>query len=152
MSVAGKLNGKALTTFLRSMAIEEITVEGKTITREERLAQLIWQQALGHAEETRDDEGNIKLVEHKPAAWAQQFLWERIEGKAPVAAAEPTGNLRALDKIRELAKERINSVAKTRSGPPSYRPAPASETAVDSDASDSNSDVDGGREERANGT
>lgn len=113
MAVGGKFSEKALTGHLRRLASEvvEHDVDGNPVTREQKLAELVWKLALGGEHEERDEEGTLKRVFTKPVQWAQQFLWERIEGKAPVAASEQTGGVKAVDKVRALARERINSMA-----------------------------------------
>jgi hypothetical protein len=126
MPVQGRFGGKALTAELRKLAAEVHTVtnDGTPVTREQRLGELIWQQALGWTEESRDDNGTMKKVVHLPVAWAQQYLFERLEGKAPVAVAENDGGMKAADKVRSLAKDRVNALAaKAAVGkPPSYKP------------------------------
>lgn len=130
MAVApGKIGSRALTSELRKLAQEShtVTTDGTPLTREQVLADLIWKQALGWVEviEERDDSGTMRRKEivHPPVAWCQQFLFERMEGKAPIAQGDSTGGVRAADKVRDLARQRINLLAKTAAGPPK-RPAP----------------------------
>lgn len=118
-------SGKALTGELRRLAAEAhtITDAGDVITREEALAALVWQQALGWTEKVRSPDGNLVEILHPPVAWAQQFLWERIEGKAAPALAEEQGSIRASDKVRDLARQRLNELIPSgpKSGPPSHK-------------------------------
>jgi len=122
------LSTKALTTSLRALSGQAIDIEpdGTPITRYEKLAKLIWDQALGYTEKVRDDEGNLKEIVHKPVAWAQQYVFERLEGKAIMAVAEEDGRIKAAEKVRDLAKDRINKLAGkmagVKSGPPRYKP------------------------------
>lgn len=120
----GKLANRVLTGELKKLASEVHTIadDGTQITREEALAAMIWRQALGWKEVTRTDEGNRKEVIHPPVAWCQQFLFERMEGKAPIATVDETGGIKAADKVRELAKARINSLAVAKVGPPKHKP------------------------------
>lgn len=123
----GRLSQKALTGELKKLAAEavDITPDGTPITREQKLAQLIWNQALGWTEEVRDDEGNRKEIKHQPVGWCQQYLFERIEGKAPQAVPDEHTGMKAADKVRELAKDRINQMATAavgKGGPPKYKP------------------------------
>lgn len=126
MPVQGRFGGKALTGELRKLAQEVHTSapDGTPITKEQALADLIWKQALGWEEVLRDENGSLTKKVHTPVAWAQQFLWERMEGKAPVAIAENEGGMKAADKVRSLAKDRVNALAaKAAIGkPPSYKP------------------------------
>lgn len=120
----GILGGKALTAELRKLAVEAIDVspDGTPVTREQILSLLIWNQALGWTEtwwETDSSGNRIKReVKHKPVPWAQQYLFERMEGKAAQAMPEENGGVKAADKVRQLAKDRINSLARITAGPP----------------------------------
>jgi hypothetical protein len=123
-AAAGRFSSRALTGELRRMANEAVTItdDGTPVTREQLLSQLIWKQALGWDEETCDDDGNRKLIKHPPVAWCQQFLFERIEGKAQVAVTDNESGIKAADKVRELSKDRINKLAAVKMGPPSRKP------------------------------
>lgn len=116
--------GRALTTELKKLAAQVHTVadDGTQMTRAEVLADLIWKMALGYVEkiETRDADGNRKIHEeyHPPVAWAMQYVFERTEGKAPQAVQEENAGMKAADKVRELSRQRLNSIAKVASGIP----------------------------------
>ena len=114
------MGGRALTNELKKLAGHVVNVlpDGTQVTRAEALAELIWKYALGWVEETRDEHGNRRKVEHPPVAWAMQYVFERSEGKAPVANAEASTGMRAADRVRELARDRINSMAAVAAGPP----------------------------------
>jgi hypothetical protein len=122
MKAPGFVNPKAIAEHLRRLGQEVIDVtDDGPITRDDKLAQLIWNQALGWTEETRDDEGNRKLIKHPPVAWAQQYVIERREGKSPIAAQEDTRTVRTADKVRELSRTRLNKLAAVAGGPPSVK-------------------------------
>lgn len=75
---------------------------------------MLWKKALGYTDKTTDDEGNEKEVYHKPEAWAIQLVYERMEGRTPQAIQDDEGNKRkAKDQVRDLAKSRLNDMAKT---------------------------------------
>lgn len=118
MATPGRLSGRMLTNHLRTLAGEAHTVtnSGDPLTREQVLADLIWKQALGWTEEFRDDNGTLIKKVHPPVAWAQQYLFERIEGRAPVSIPENEGGLKAADKVSDLAKQRVNQRAKAAAG------------------------------------
>ena len=107
-----KLGTRALTSELKKLAAEVIDIDdgAEPVTREQKLAQMIWNLALGWIENQRDDDGNLKKIRHPPVAWAMQFLFERCEGKAPQAVQEETTGIRAADKVRELSVERVNAI------------------------------------------
>lgn len=119
-SALGRFGTRALTGELKKLAgeVHTVTDDGTPVTREQALAELIWKQALGWMEVTRDENGNRKEIPHPPVAWAQQYLFERMEGKAPQATTEDTGGMKAADKVRELSKDRINKLARVAIGPP----------------------------------
>lgn len=126
----GILGSRALTTELRKLGAEVVTVsdDGTQLTREEVLADLIWKQALGWTEKIveRDKDGNRseRELRHNPVAWAQQYLFERMEGKAPQALVEEGTGIKASEKVRDLARQRINTLSKIASGPPLPKPPP----------------------------
>lgn len=125
-----KLNQKALTKYLNETGLQIHTVDddGNPISKEAALADLLWKTALGWEEKLRDDDGNEKTKKHPPAPWAMQFVYERKEGKSSPAITESEGGLRASDKVRALARERLNgmvtALGKTPSTslPPKHKP------------------------------
>lgn len=104
-----RYSSRQLTIHLREMAAEVLTMddEGNLLTRGEALAELLWKKALGH--ETVDEKTE-EVTYHKPEAWAISLIWERMEGKAPVAIPDDKGVLTAADRINELVKSRINAM------------------------------------------
>jgi hypothetical protein len=120
MAISKTLGGKALTDELRKLANEAVSIdnEGNPIRRMDVLAELIWKDALGWVEETRDDSGSLQRIVHPPLAWAKQFLWDRLEGKAALAVPEESRGIRAAEKVRELALARLNNSALASMGPP----------------------------------
>lgn len=126
---SSKVNPRALTKHLQSLGAEAHTMldDGTPITREEALARLLWNMALGYTEKTLNDEGHWVETYHKPVAWAMQAVWDRREGKVPTAIGEDENRVKASDRVRDLAKARLNSLALAaagpeKKGPPSYKP------------------------------
>ena len=123
-----KISQRSLTKHLAEMGQQIHTVDdnGDPITREQALAALLWNMALGYEEQTRDDEGNLKTVKHKPASWALQAIWDRREGRAAPTVMEDEGRIKAADKVRDLAKNRVNALAAKAApatkGPPKFKP------------------------------
>lgn len=115
--------GKRLSEELRKLATQVHTVkdDGTQVTKEEALAELVWEYALGWTEHFRDDSGNLCERKHPPVAWAMQYLYERLEGRAAVQAPDPESGLKAADKVRELVVGRLNSLAAVAKGPPAPR-------------------------------
>jgi hypothetical protein len=124
--MAQRFSPRALTTEVRKLAEEafSVTDDGTPITRAESLARLLWNLALGYTEKVRDENGTLKDVTHPPVAWAGQFLYDRLEGRATTAVPEDDTRIRAADKVRELAKQRLNKMAASVIGPPVHRPKP----------------------------
>jgi len=128
-----RYNTTELTNHLRELAAEvhdwvqdpDDPTDGRIITRGEALARLLFRKALGYSEEIVDDEGNKTVKEHRPEAWAIQLIWDRVEGKTPQAITEDTRRIKAVEKVRELAKARLNAVATgddPGGKPPRHRP------------------------------
>lgn len=116
----GKFGGKLLTAELRKLAAEQFGATA--FTNYEQLAKMIWQQALGWVEETRDEMGNKVTKVHPPIAWCQQFVFERMEGKSAITTTENESGMKASDKVRELARDRVNALSKVTAGPPKFKP------------------------------
>lgn len=118
---------RELTKHLRELAadIHDMTAEGDVLTKGQALARLLFQKALGYTEKKIDDEGKESLVVHKPEAWAIQLIYDRIEGKIPQAVVEDETRVKAAERVRELATQRINAVTSSLLAfdrkPPSYR-------------------------------
>lgn len=124
------INTRNLTKHLNALGAEahDVHPDGSPMTREEALAILLWKKALGYKEKTRNDEGSWVETVYKPEAWAMQYIYERKEGKTTPAPAEDSGRVKASDRVRELARERLNRMATTvavpllAKGPPKFKP------------------------------
>jgi hypothetical protein len=105
------------------------------------LAEMIWRQALGWKETKRDEHGNRIEIDHPPVAWTQQFLWERLEGRAAPAVQEQEAGIRAVDRVRDLAKQRLNALVSPakKSPPPVHTPKKGSDHGRESDEDRSDS-------------
>jgi hypothetical protein len=123
MAHTPQISKRLLSQKLKELAEQAVSVEdnGDPISRAEALAKLIWDKALGCVTMERDDEGNLKERRNKPEAWAIQFLAERMEGKAPQAVADEASGIRAADRVRDLAKDRINRISTVVTGPPKHK-------------------------------
>lgn len=127
--MAKSINTRNLTKHLNVLGMEahDVLPDGTPMSREEKLARLLWDRALGYEEETRDADGNRKTIKHKPEAWAMQYIYERKEGKTTPAPQEDNQRIKASDRVRELAQERLNQIAKkvavplVAKGPPPFK-------------------------------
>jgi len=80
------------------------------ITNDEMLARRIWARAHGWRQDVRDENGHLTgVIDHPPDPKAQEFIFERREGKSVVQVDKKTADL--LDKISELAKIDANDMA-----------------------------------------
>ncbi len=83
--------------------------EARMCTRAEKLAQIIWQNALGYTEE--DPKTEVTII-HVPSLAYLRILLERMEGKVQdVSATESKKSI--ADRIKETTKKKINDIAET---------------------------------------
>lgn len=113
-----------ITNHLRELAAQahDWTEADGVITKGEAMARLLWKKALGWKEERVDDEGETKVVDHAPEAWAIQMIYDRIEGKTPQAIEEDDSGARLQDRVSDLAKARVNDLAEKLVGKPGGPP------------------------------
>ena len=79
------------------------------ITKDEQLAREIWKRALGYTEEIKNSNGVAISRTYPPDPKAQQFIFERREGKF---VTPPDSNpITLLKKISELTISRVNDMA-----------------------------------------
>ena len=105
--------GAILSKYLRAMAldIETMSPEGDVITKAAALAQTVWKYALGFEEPADPHKPDGPRTKIPPAVWAIEVLYNRIEGKIPVAVVEDQG--RSLtDKVSDLGKAKINAMTR----------------------------------------
>lgn len=106
-------SSRQLTKHLRELAAEAYTFgdDDSLITRGEALADLLWKKALGYTEIQKKDDGSKVEIYHKPESWAMQLIWDRMEGKAPIAIPDEKGRQTVATKVDELERSRINSMS-----------------------------------------
>lgn len=106
----GKVStGAVLTKHLKAMAlfVEGLDDEGQPFNRAYKLSDLVWKYALGFEEV--DPDNNDKKTRHRPEQWAIMLIFERLEGRSPVATPDSTGKTVA-DKVSDLGKEKVNAL------------------------------------------
>ncbi len=102
--------GKLLTRFLEIIAEEKTEMiqgadgKDKIATKAEALARLIWKRALGYTE--LDVKTNADIVHH-PEQSKIGLIFDRIEGKAPMAGEDTKDKLTVAQRVSELGKSRI---------------------------------------------
>ena len=102
--------GAILSKYLRMLAldIETMNEDGDLVTKAEALAGLVWKYALGFEEQ--DPDNPEKTLCHRPATWAVDLLYNRIEGKIPLAAIEE-GAHSLTERVTEMGKAKINALS-----------------------------------------
>lgn len=109
--------GKLLSQHLREIAEEETETvkdpDGVDImaTKAEALARKIWQMALGYIE-TQIRDGKRSEIHHLPDRGMMGMILDRMEGRAPMIAAEGAGKMTAADKVSEQGAKRIAKAGK----------------------------------------
>lgn len=81
----------------------------RPITKDETLAREIWKRALGCVETIENEDGTFSHRVFKPDPRAQQFIFERREGKpeAPIEGSDSS----LLDGISDIARNMMNKTA-----------------------------------------
>lgn len=107
-----KYQGKALTNYLRKLAMEAETMtdEGEPLTKAELLASVLWKKALGWTEEKLDADGVSKEVVHAPEAWAIQLIYDRLEGRVAQSIPDTSEKRKVSERVSDLSKRRINDL------------------------------------------
>lgn len=123
-----RFKGRELTHHVRELGAEasEMLANGDVITRDEALARLLWEKALGYTKLMKNKlTGQMEEVYFGPEAWAIQLIYERREGKVAQAEPEKASKPTTAEKVSELSKSRINSFvgvgAPAKKGPPPIR-------------------------------
>ena len=101
---------RMLTEFLEKLGQEAITVndEGTIITRAVRLAEIVWEHALGF--ETENMKTNT-ITAVKPQVWAINLLYDRLEGKTASASEPGKSKITAANKMSALTRAKLNRLA-----------------------------------------
>lgn len=118
--MAKKLDSKLITQHLETLASQVVDTslnpDGtvSAFTRSEKLAEVIWQRALGWTEELANGETKY----HKPETWAIAHILERLEGRVKIVeGTDETGKKdRIRDRMRELTRSTINDITDSVSG------------------------------------
>lgn len=130
MAKGGVPSNRQLTAHLRRLAAEippvedmQVNTDGAPMTRAEQLATELWKRAIGYTEIKEKSGGKTaERVSHDPQQWAMVLVFERLEGKAPIAVEDKVASATAAEMVTEQAQQRINNFTdKTvgaTSGPP----------------------------------
>ena len=98
------------TTFLNDQG------EVDMVTKSERLAELLIDRALGWEETVEAADPKVPgdtittVLKHKPEKWAIVMVYERLEGKTPMAIADATDTPKVVDRVSDLAIKSVNAL------------------------------------------
>jgi hypothetical protein len=106
---AGQILSKFLRTIAEEMTEFEKNGEGEEVivSKAEALARRIWKAALGYSETTVEGKGNRVTRTHPPDKVLMGLLYERLEGRAPLAGMGDSGKQTIPDRVDDQAKFRI---------------------------------------------
>ena len=109
--------GQLLSHFLRQIAEERTELikdsgEDRIATKAEALARQMWKDALGYKElEPVYRNGELKghkEVVHHPNRAMMELVFNRIEGRAPLAIQEGDDKITVTERVSEEGKKRIS--------------------------------------------
>jgi len=109
--------GKVLTRYLEIISEEKTEmIKGadgvdRLATKAEALARIIWKRALGYKE--LDVKTNTDII-HQPEQSKIGIIFDRMEGKAPMAGEDTKGKITAAEKVTEVGKKRIADAGGTK--------------------------------------
>lgn len=115
MATPRPYSNRELTNNLRKLAAqaESTDDDGNIIDKGAKLAELLWKKALGY---TELDPKTGKDEFHRPESWAILLIYERLEGKTPVAMPDENASHKVGERVSELAKGRLNALATAAAG------------------------------------
>ena len=102
-----------LTKLIKQIGNEQHTIddEGRSLTKIEVLARLVWDKSLGYTEKIPETGEETR---HSPDKFFISMLWDRLEGKVPTVGKESEdGKKTVADRVGDQAKERLNKLAKS---------------------------------------
>ena len=104
-----KFTRKMLSEALERLACEaeDMTAENEVITKAGKLAEIVWQNALGF--ETAGKDG--KVVVTKPQVWAINLIYDRLEGRVGSTSEPGRERPTAAKKMSAITKTRLNKLA-----------------------------------------
>ena len=111
--------GQLLSRFLRQVA-EEVTElsqkdgEDVLISKAQKMADIMWREALGYEEVEIGKQGQRIVHVHKPDKTMIGLIYERMEGRAPLAQ-EGSGKQEISERVDEQAKNRIEAAGNNES-------------------------------------
>jgi ABC-type sugar transport system ATPase subunit len=91
--------------------VYDIDPDGMPITHARKLAILMVDRAIGYTEEKIDDSGTRRRIEHEPDPEFIKICLDRYEGKVPQYQEEEGETITTNERITEMLKERLNTVA-----------------------------------------
>ncbi len=115
---------RILTKFINRVAAEETEVFQENsedcprmVTKAEALSRLMWKMALGYTEKSIKDVGGKKFedeIVHPPNAGMIALLYDRMEGRVPLASEPEHAGRSVSEKVTEQSRNRINAAGKVK--------------------------------------
>lgn len=100
---------KAIGQEIHDSSYTDDTCTIRPITKDEALAREIWKRALGYEVKTVNADGTVGHRLFPPDPKAQEFIFERREGKIVVPTDDKSTTL--IDKITDITKFNMNKMA-----------------------------------------
>lgn len=91
-------------------AVHDMTPDGEIIDQGQALVKIVMKKALGW-KETIVKGREKTVIEHKSEAWAVQFIWDRLEGKAGLATPEVVEKVQVVETLKRLTAVKLNQIA-----------------------------------------
>jgi hypothetical protein len=129
--------GKLLTAQLKSILQEKTEVEMDEdgtpviVTKAEKMARTMVKLALGYKEEVErkmDGKTVIDELVHGPNVGMIALVYDRVEGRIPVAAMEEPDKRTLADRVSDQGKKRINAISGAQGGTDQTRPNPETQS------------------------
>ena len=95
---------------LRALALQVDKEDPKKRTRAERLAELVWERALGYETTSIDEDGKEATIKQPPAQWAINVILDRTEGRVMNAPEESNTNTELVHHLDSLMVSHINNL------------------------------------------
>ncbi len=105
--------GKLLSKFVRQISEEETECllgedgNDRMVTKAEALARIMWDAALGKDIKETDEQGAAVTIRRRPDKGMMALLYDRMEGKSPIAITDSDDAITIAEKVTEQGKNRI---------------------------------------------
>jgi len=111
MAIGARKANKILSDSLRNLAnsAEDSTPDGEILTKADKLAQIVWDHAIGHTYVNAKGERKRVL----PCTWAIQLIFDRLEGRVIASMDDIADRPKPVDRISKLTVDRCNKLVES---------------------------------------